>query len=389
MAEGPFAGNTPFTNAVLLDMFFSVLAISGLTLTAVIAERDQAARKLTEEKLREYKNPAEGSEEMIAVVDRECRFVIANRKFLEYRNMKKEQVIGRLISDVLNKGVFEAVVKEKLDRCFGGGVVRYEMKYTYPGIGERDVFISYFPVEGTGRVDRVACIMQDVTERRRTEEAIRESEKRFRGRLIEAHEQERTWIARELHDDITQRLALTDIERDRLKQRSPRSMEFRDRVDAERYSGDGAPLTLFEAGIPWNRRSSRGPVRRAGKGTGGGNRLSSNRRPDAAATRGFSLSVPSVAGGIEQCAQTQRGATRQDRTYRDSQGSRALIVSDAGQGFDSEDAMKGPGLGLVSMRERVHLVEGELSIHSQPSCGATVRVRVPLRSEQSLAAGAD
>ena len=66
-----------------------------------------------------------------------------------------------------------------------------------------------------------------------------------------------------------------------------------------------------------------------------------------------------------------------------------LIVSDAGQGFDSEDAMKGPGLGLVSMRERVHLVEGELSIHSQPSCGATERVRVPLRSEQSLAAGAD
>jgi signal transduction histidine kinase len=66
-----------------------------------------------------------------------------------------------------------------------------------------------------------------------------------------------------------------------------------------------------------------------------------------------------------------------------------LIASDAGQGFDSEDAIKGPGLGLVSMRERVHLVEGELSIHSQPSCGATERVRVPLRSEQSLAAGAD
>src|SRR5262249_38612110 len=47
-------------------------------------------------------------------------------------------------------------------------------------LGERDVFISYFPVEGTAGVDRVACIMQDVTERHRAEEGIRESERRFR-----------------------------------------------------------------------------------------------------------------------------------------------------------------------------------------------------------------
>jgi PAS domain S-box-containing protein len=92
---------------------------------------DITERKLAEEKLREYEKAVEGSEEMIAVVDREYRYLIANRKFLSLRNMTKEQVVGRLADEVLNKGVFEAGVKEKLDECFRGKVIRYEMKYTF------------------------------------------------------------------------------------------------------------------------------------------------------------------------------------------------------------------------------------------------------------------
>lgn len=141
---------------------------------------DITERKLAEEKLREYEKAVEGSEEMIAVVDREGRYLIANRKFLNYRGMTKEQVVGRLVPEVLNKGVFEGVVQEKLDECFLGKVVKYEMKYTYPELGERDLFISYFPIEGAGGVERAACILQDITERKRAEEALRKSEERFR-----------------------------------------------------------------------------------------------------------------------------------------------------------------------------------------------------------------
>jgi len=141
---------------------------------------DITERKVAEERLREYEKAVEGSEEMIAVVDRQYRYLIANRKFLSLRNMTKEQVVGRLASEVLNKGVFEAGVKEKLDECFRGRVVRYEMKYTYPELGERHVFASYFPIEGATGIDRVACILQDITDRKRTEEALRKSEERFR-----------------------------------------------------------------------------------------------------------------------------------------------------------------------------------------------------------------
>src|SRR5882672_3587130 len=118
---------------------------------------DITERKSAEEKLREYERAVEGVEEMIAVVDREGRYLIANRKFLDYRGMTKEQVVGRLVPEVLNKGVFEAVVKKQLDECFLGKIVRYEMKYTYPELGERDLFISYFPIEGVAGVERAAC----------------------------------------------------------------------------------------------------------------------------------------------------------------------------------------------------------------------------------------
>jgi PAS domain S-box-containing protein len=140
---------------------------------------DITERKKAEERLREYEKAVEGSDEMIAVVDREYRYLIANRKFLKLRNLTKEQVVGRLVPEVVNKGVFEEVVKEKLDECFAGKVVKFEMRYTYPEIGERNLFISYFPIECATGVDRAVCILQDITERKQVEEALKKSEEKF------------------------------------------------------------------------------------------------------------------------------------------------------------------------------------------------------------------
>lgn len=108
----------------------------------------------------------------------------------------------------------EGIVKARLDESFQGKVVRFEMKYTYPEIGERDVSISYFPIEGPTAVDRVACIVQDVTDRKRLEKVLTGMSRK----LIEAQEQERARIARELHDDINQRLALLTVEVEQVQQ---------------------------------------------------------------------------------------------------------------------------------------------------------------------------
>jgi signal transduction histidine kinase len=59
-----------------------------------------------------------------------------------------------------------------------------------------------------------------------------------------------------------------------------------------------------------------------------------------------------------------------------------LIVSDSGIGFDWQHAINGRGLGLISMRERLSLVNGELSIESEPGRGTTVLARVRRENER-------
>jgi signal transduction histidine kinase len=61
-----------------------------------------------------------------------------------------------------------------------------------------------------------------------------------------------------------------------------------------------------------------------------------------------------------------------------------LAVSDAGAGFDSEMAKQSRGLGLISMEERLKLLNGTLSIKTQLKRGTTIHARVPISSEMDL-----
>ena len=142
--------------------------------------RDITQRKRFEERLVEYERVVEGLEEMIVVVDRDYRYVLANRAFLNYRGLEREQLIGRLMPELLDKEVFDKVAKEKVDACLQGEVVEYEMRYKYETLGERDLLLRYLPIEGPAGVDRAACVLLDITNRKRVEHALQESEERYR-----------------------------------------------------------------------------------------------------------------------------------------------------------------------------------------------------------------
>src|SRR6201993_1749173 len=143
---------------------------------------DVTEHKQAEERLREYEKAVEGAEDMIGVIDRDYRFLLANRQYLKMRNLTREQVVGHFVPEILGGEIFETVIKPKLDECFQGKTVRYEMKLSYPTVGERDLLLSYFPIEGVHGVDRAACILHDITDRKRAQEELLEM-----NRALEAH----------------------------------------------------------------------------------------------------------------------------------------------------------------------------------------------------------
>jgi len=59
-----------------------------------------------------------------------------------------------------------------------------------------------------------------------------------------------------------------------------------------------------------------------------------------------------------------------------------LTVADTGRGFEEHDALSRQGIGLISMRERLQIVHGELQVLSKPGAGTTIYARVPLKTRE-------
>jgi PAS domain S-box-containing protein len=125
------------------------------------------------ERLREFEGATAGVEEGIIVLDRQYRYVVANPVFLGYRGVKREELIGHSLAETMGASVFETTVKARLDECFRGQVVKFEKRYNYAALGERDFFVTYLPIEGPTGVERVVCILQDITEQKQAERSLK------------------------------------------------------------------------------------------------------------------------------------------------------------------------------------------------------------------------
>ena len=147
-----------------------LLVFAGMGMIMSVAG-DQFRRRA--QRMQEFEKAVEGLEEMIVVMDRDYRYLIANEAFLNYRGMKREDVLGRRADEILNPGVFENEIKAKLDECFRGNVVQFEMRYRYPHLGERELLVKYFPIKGQGGIDRVATVLQDISDEREAERSSR------------------------------------------------------------------------------------------------------------------------------------------------------------------------------------------------------------------------
>jgi PAS domain S-box-containing protein len=319
---------------------------------------------------------------------------------LDYLNGNCVEFTGLPIEKLLNEGWLDAVHPE--DRDYLVGV------YT-PAIEARRPILVEYRVRRADGVYRwllatgvpkyapdgsyagyIGCDV-DITERRNAEDSAHTSQaalqvshqeiQQLAGRLITAHEDERRHLARELHDDLTQRLARLAIDAGRMENAAQISEGARLlREDLVRLSEDVHalsyrlhPSVLDDLGLVEALRTECDRVARHSD-------LAVDVEASAVpATLPAEASLCLFRVAQEALNNAARHAQASTVTVRLSPRERGmqLAVSDNGNGFELSRDPQPPSLGLASMRERVRLVHGELDIESTGR-GTTVTAWVPV-----------
>jgi PAS domain S-box-containing protein len=223
----------------------------------------------------------------------------------------------------------------------------------------------------------------DVSERKRVELALKD----LAGRLIAAQEEERRRVARELHDDLNQRMALLSLELEQLGEKIEQPRVLRKTVqlllaqanelstEIHRLSYRLHPSKLDHLGLLAAVKSLCRELTQSGKikvefhHTGFPGQLDKD----------LTLCVFRIAQeGLRNCVK-HSGADSVTVLLTKTRSTVRLVVSDNGCGFNTKSELMERGLGFTSMKERLHVLGGEISVYSQPQTGTRVDVLVPLR----------
>ena len=524
---GPFAQNTPFTNAVLLDVFFAVISVSGMILAAVIAEREQAQSE-REKVVREQAGMearlrlaaiVESSDDAIIGIDIAGTITNWNKGAEQLYGYSAGEVIGKPISLLLPSGRAnacvqilnevklgisvkhhqtvrrrkdgtlvevsltgspihtidgqiaglssierditeikrqETILRDSEERfrmaAHAGKMFAYEwnaatdeivrseestkvlginasvhitgeqalgkvhpddrekllaaiaaltpekpnlqLSYRITRPDDTEIWVernSLAHFDGQGRILRIVGMVADITERKRAEVALSNA----RLKLIEAQEQERARIARELHDDIGQRLALLTVELDQLRQNAPNLAgevrghldELREQTaeiakDIQSLSHELHSARLEYLGIA---PAMQGFCRGFGEKQGVEVNFNAHDLPGSLSPE-ISLCLFRVLQEALHNSAKHSGTGNFEVRLWGTPDDIYLTVSDSGAGFDSEAVKESRGIGLISMEERLKLVNGTFSIDSRPNHGTTIHARVPLSSHDSMRA---
>jgi PAS domain S-box-containing protein len=229
----------------------------------------------------------------------------------------------------------------------------------------------------------------DITQRKLAEAALAS----VSGRLIEAQEQERGRIARELHDDIGQRLALLAFELAQLQHSLPNSAELPGRVG--RLQKQTSEIAADIQSLSHELHSSRLQYLGIAEALKGFCREFSEQQKVEIDFEARDLPMP-LSPDISLCffrvmqealhnSAKHSGVEHFEVRLWGTMDEIHLTVSDSGIGFDVNAAKASRGLGLVSMEERLKLLKGSLFIESRFQRGTAIHARVPLRTDRGIA----
>jgi PAS domain S-box-containing protein len=392
--RGPFAQNTPFTNAVLLDVFFVVLSMSGMTLAAAISEREQAERE--REQLVRKQAAMEERLRLAAIVESSDDAIIGKDMdgIITDWNKGAERLYGYSAGEMIGLSISLLVPPDRSDD-FAEIITKIKQGDTvnhYETVGQKkdgtrvEVSLTVSPIIDTeGRIVGASAIARDITERKLAEEALLE----MSGRLITAHEEERTRIARELHDDLSQRMALLQIGLEQFEQDMP-GLSSNARQQLHKVAEVATEVSSDIHDLSRQLHPSKLDTLGLAAAVGDFCRELSKRHDlqieflhhdvPRQIPKDVTLCLYRITQEALQNVVKHSGATEATVELTGHGDRIDLCISDSGAGFSPESTKGDTGLGLISMRERLRLVDGHLAVESEPSHGTRIRVRIPLRS---------
>jgi PAS domain S-box-containing protein len=357
---------------------------------AVITHRDISELKRTQASLRESedmfllvtgKAPA-----MIWMAGADKRGIYFNNQWLDFTGKSLDQELDSgWIEDIHPdyRGMFQSALDkafEKRERFrleyqlrSANGEFHWMLNTGLPVFNSDNEFIGFIG----------SCI--DISDRRATEEMLLD----LGGRLINAQEEERSRIARELHDNLSQDMALLSIEIEQLTQISPRSTEEVNaglRKVLQRVQGVSSEMHRMSYELHPSKLDRLGL---AAATLSLCKEISSQQSlhvdcdfkgvPDSL-PYDIALCIYRVVQESLQNIIKHSGATKAAVELHGSAYEILLHITDNGVGFNPELAGRKKGLGLLSIRERLRLVGGTVSIESHALRGARIDAAVPLKA---------
>jgi PAS domain S-box-containing protein len=391
--RGPFSNLVPLTDPLPLQMFLIVASIPFMVLAALAEDHEQSVQAVRESEER-FRLVANTAPVMIwmAGIDRLCTYL--NQPWLEFT--------GRPLEAELGNGWVDGVHNEDVKRCLETYTQAFDQRQAFSmeyrvrrNDGEYrwifDIGVPRFSRDNSFAGYIGSCL--DITDRKLAEEALAS----VGSRLIEAHEEERTWVARELHDDIAQRIALLAVELERFDLQAPGLA-----VDVHQYLPRArqriSDLAKDIHALSHRLHSSK--LEYLGLATAVKSfchELSEQRNVRIEFTHSnLPVEIPKEISlclfrVLQEALQNAVKHSAEQNVRVELHGTPDgihLRVSDSGIGFNWQDAIKRRGIGLISMRERLRLVNGELSIQSTPGRGTVVLARVPLGQKNHSVAAA-